>query len=421
MYYGKRHTFLSKNILDDVIISGASGKELTMEKVKINKFKIDDTITYINSLNDFPSAIGGVITLVAGNLYIITKEVDLLGSRIVCSTNNCIYGISSEISFLTSTGLGVGIPLISSAFTVNLQNISIKDVDTAFSLIALTAGQVCDWKAVNIISVPNFGTIKDYSNFIYETGTFIDSAGIIFKGTFGTIGFFNSLFSNTINGTTFKFDADCVVSRRFKLFESSCVSTGTGVSIERVIGSTFPNNGIVLTSVNFSGGTSSHLVNISSDENVALFFKCIGISNSRSTGNIHYLSSVSTPLVVNTWTKLLSNTQPSSNNSKFTTLVNNRLVYSGNLVQTFLCIYNVSYTGTNGNVIETGVSYNNNAPTTDTISRSTLSASGRIEVCSNSFFVELKADDYLEVFARNITASNAVDAIQISLTVFAEL
>lgn len=81
----------------------------------------ESSFSFVNSKDDFPDAVGGVITLPAGSSYYITTAVDLTGDRLDCAGKCAIVGSSPEISQLTSTGLGAGVPLISSNFSLNLQ------------------------------------------------------------------------------------------------------------------------------------------------------------------------------------------------------------------------------------------------------------------------------------------------------------
>jgi len=67
----------------------------------------------IRSISDFPNqAINGVIYLEADTVYTYVGIVDLHGLRIVCKGRVGFIGLTSENSFLTSSGLGAGVPLI---------------------------------------------------------------------------------------------------------------------------------------------------------------------------------------------------------------------------------------------------------------------------------------------------------------------
>lgn len=416
--FGEDTVFTSRSDTTQINLKTGRGKTLIANQLQINSFKIDSTISYISYLEDLPIAVAGVITLLEGACYFLTGSLDLLGSRLVFSQNTCLYGISSEISFLTSTGLDSNTALITSTFTANLRDLSIYDVGKAFDFQAAAQNTyVCDWRSVNIIDAPVIGTIKDYDNFIIETSTFIRSSNLTFSGRFGTIGFSNSLLTNTTQvGSILTFNSTCVITRRIKIVESSIVVTTGKTAISIDPAATIPNSGLILTSLNFSGG-GTYLSGVSAGDNIALFFKCLGISNSQSRANFHLLIGASIAQSQNNWVTISgSTTAPSSTNSKFTHS-DNLLTYTGSLTQVFLVSYSCSYTGTNGNIINTGISISGAVPIDDTISTSTMSASGRIEVVSNTFFVELTTGATLRIQTMNKTSSASITPTQLSLTV----
>jgi hypothetical protein len=160
---------------------------------------IEDGITFVNVLSktDFPAAVGGVITLVAGTAYIINGTVDLSGDRLETGGICALFGTSSETAFLTSTGLTAGVALITSTFTLPMQNLTIKDVDTAIDIgntLSPEETVALDWDAVNFSNIPNIGTISDCDNWIYTNSAILSSQGLVFDGTVGTIGSSNSIF-----------------------------------------------------------------------------------------------------------------------------------------------------------------------------------------------------------------------------------
>ena len=91
-------------------------------------------VKFISEKADLPTAVGGIITLLPNVTYYFTDSVDLTGDRLVCSANTCILGASSENAFITSTGLGVGIPLLYSEYTLPVRHVTFHDVDTGFHL-----------------------------------------------------------------------------------------------------------------------------------------------------------------------------------------------------------------------------------------------------------------------------------------------
>jgi hypothetical protein len=106
-----------------------------------------DNIIYIEKLADLPTPSSSVITLQANKTYIIAGNIDLVGNRLVAGGVCNIVGLSSETSFLTSTGLANGVPLITSIYTIVLEKITFKDVDTCIAINGNTNLVALDWKA----------------------------------------------------------------------------------------------------------------------------------------------------------------------------------------------------------------------------------------------------------------------------------
>jgi hypothetical protein len=85
-------------------------------------------LNFITTKSDFPIASRGVITLTDNVTYFITTNIDLTGDRLVSGSNTTIIGGSSENCTLTSTGLGVGVPLLTIEYTTPIRNISFVNV-----------------------------------------------------------------------------------------------------------------------------------------------------------------------------------------------------------------------------------------------------------------------------------------------------
>src|SRR5574343_247173 len=81
---------------------------------------IDGGIRFINSAEDFPEAVNGVITLEDNKTYFICGNIDLEGDRILCGQNTTILGGSSESCSLSSTGLS-GTALITSEWSLPIR------------------------------------------------------------------------------------------------------------------------------------------------------------------------------------------------------------------------------------------------------------------------------------------------------------
>ena len=412
-YLSHRHTFGTKGDERYINVSSCPNQILNFS----TSVQFDDALQYVYIKEDLPAPVGGVITLVDNKTYLFMFSIDLMGNRIQCANNSIIKGTSSETSNIKSTGLTPGVALFTSTKTIIFQNITIEDVDTVFDLNGSDSSQVVDWDKFNIENSPNIGIIQNYGNFILTNSAFLNCAGLCFDGEIATIGIDNCLFTNFQNLVSIKISDTSVITRRFKLVESSMVTTGTGSSIEFSTSATVGHQGYVLTSINFSGGTSSaHLIGVQSNDVKSLFFKNLGIKNSESNGTLYVNVPSVTALVLNTWVKIAGATLPSGINQKFDS-TDNRLIYTGSLSQIMRCSYNASVSGGNGDDIEFGVSKNGTSPSPETVGTQSIDSGGKINNIGITFYIELEENDHIELWARNITQSRNITATNINLSV----
>jgi len=409
-HYGTNHIFTSRTDSRYIGINSGVDEILSFD----TSIQINGDLQYVHKLEDLPNAVAGVITLEDEKTYIFLGTIDLGGNRIVAALNTIIKGTSSETSNLLSTGLADGVALFTSVKTIIFQDISIVDVHTVFDLQSNGGVNVIDWRAFNIENSPNIGLIDGYDNFIITDSAFLNCAGLVFDGTLGTIGFAGSIFTNFQNLPSITIADTCTITRRLKIIESSMVTTGSGNSIDFSTSTTVPNQGYILTSVNFSGG-ATHLIGVQPEDNKSLFFKNLGIKNSRSTGTF-YLSAIVATATSSTWTKLLGTTNAGVINQKFSHS-SNRLTYTGTLTQIFSVSYHVSTTGTNNNIIQIGVSYNGADPTADSTSVRTIDSGGAIGDQGLEYFIEMAESDYVELWIKNLSASNNVTATSMNIAI----
>ena len=159
---------------------------------------IANGFVFVDELSDLPTPISNVITLEDNTTYYITNTLDLVGNRLVGGQNTVILGSSSENSRITSTGLGVGVPLFTTDWTTPIRHVTFQDVDTVLDIDGTTNPPVAlDWTGVNFLNVPNIGLIDTADNFIFSKGAILNSQNLQFDGSHGTIGIDNSIFVGT--------------------------------------------------------------------------------------------------------------------------------------------------------------------------------------------------------------------------------
>jgi hypothetical protein len=373
---------------------------------------------FIYSLNDLPSPVSEVVTLSNNVTYFICDVIDLNGNRIVCGQNTTIIGGSSENCRIKSTGLRSVDPLISSAWSLPIRNITIEH-GTAISLDATAnANQALDWFGVNFTDCAIIGTVKNYSNFVMNDSAFLNSQGLTFDGSFGTIAFGNTLFDNRTSGTMITLTATATITRRFRIIYSSfvCLSGETGINVNA--SATIPEEKYILDTVNFSGG-GTYLTGVTDTSNKALFVACVGITNTNVNGQLYMQNNatVTTVASANVFYKVLGTTTASADNQKYLHS-NNRLTNDAIIPRKFLIQCNLSFTSGSNNVCQFGF-YDSvlAAVRTPSKTKSTANGSGRAESVTFNCVVTHKQNDYLEIHASNTTGANNITVTDMNFVI----
>jgi hypothetical protein len=358
------------------------------------------------------------ITLTDNATYFITDNVDLFGYRLVGGQNTTIIGGSSENCRIKSTGLNASTALISSAWSLPMRNITIEH-DTAINLDATAnANQALDWFGVNFTDCAIIGTIKNYNNFVMTDSAFLNSQGLTFDGTFGTIAFGNTLFDNRTSGTMITLPATATITRRFRIIYSSfvCLSGETGINVNA--SATISDERYILDTVNFSGG-GTYLTGVTDTSNKALFVACVGITNTNVNGQLYMQNNatVTTVASANVFYKVLGTTTASTDNQKYLHS-NNRLTNDAIIPRKFLIQCNLSFTSGNNNVCQFGF-YDSVLAVVRTPSKTktTANGSGRAENVTFNCVVTHKQGDYLEIHAANTTGTNNITVTDMNFVV----
>jgi hypothetical protein len=369
-------------------------------------------LVFVKTKMDFPVAVNGVITLGDGITYFIVDDIDLEGARLVAGVNTTIIGGSSENCFLRSTGLASNTALITSSWSLPMRNFTITH-GTALNLNggANQASVALDWFGVNFKDCNSssggsgVGTISNYSNFIMSDCALLNSSGMNFTGTIGTVGFVNCLFSGVAGQTTLNFSS-ITISRRIRAIYSSFVAFGGATAIYvDPISASIPTEAYVLDTINFSGG-ATYTGGTDYTSNKAFFSNCKGIINSSAIAQMHFNNNatVTTNPGINVFTKIAGTTIPNAINQKFDH-TNNRLTYSGGINRSFKIGAVASVTANNGQIISVRIAKNGVA-LEDSEAQATISANNRFENLKCQTIIEMTTNDFVELFVANNAATN---------------
>lgn len=382
-------------------------------------FGSDAEIVFVRSKNDFilndTTVSGNAIYLKDNTTYFIVGEIDLFGERLIAGENTTIIGGSSENCRIKSTGLTDA--LITSNYSLPLRNVTIE-ADLAIDLEGDGVNTALDWFGVNFTDCAVVGTIKNYSNFIMQDSAFLNSGGLTFDGTIGTIGMTQCLFDCNATNTVFILPATLTVTRRFRIIYSSFVvlSGETGINVNA--SATIPTESYILDTVNFSGG-GTYLTGVTHTSNDALFTSCTNITNTAVNGQLYMQGNVTstTISVQNTFYKVAGTTTASADNSKFTH-TDNRLTCNAVIRRKYLIQCTLSFTSGNGNICEFGF-YDSQLGTRRTPSRTkaTANASGRAENVHFACVLSMGENDYLEIHCTNTSGTTAITVDQMNFVI----
>lgn len=361
-------------------------------------------VVFVDNKDDLPAASGGVITLADNVTYFFTTTVDLLGDRLVGGNNTTILGGSSENCRIKSTGL-TGTALITSVYSLPIRNITIE-ADVALNLDATgNTTAALDWFGVNFTDCGTVGTIKSYSNFIMQDSAFLNSGGLTFDGSIGTIGMTQCLFDVSATKTAFIIPATLTITRRFRIIYSSFVVLSGETGINFSASATISAERYILDTVNFSGG-GTYISGIDYTDNKALFTNCVGITNTSTRGFMYMVNNTNATAAPTTWKKAAGTTTADTLNSKFTHS-SNRLTYTGGFTTTFHAFVNCNVSSTNNQNVSIGLAKNG---TIITQSEMTVrcSTSSQFYFAATQFPIIMSAGDYVELFVINNTSSSDV-------------
>jgi hypothetical protein len=314
---------------------------------------------YVSGLKDLPQPISGVITLEDNTTYVFVKVVDLVGNRLVCGLDTTLLGGSSENCRIKSTGLGA--------------------------------------------------TIANYSNFIMQDSAFLNSGGLTFDGTIGTVGFDQCFFDCNATNTAITIPATANITRRFRIIYSSFVVLAGETGINVNASATILAESYILDTVNFSGG-GSYLTGVNHTSNLSLFTNCTNITNTAVNGQL-YMQNNATATTVgasNTFYKVAGTTTASADNSKFSHS-NNRLTCDAVISRKYYIQATLSFTSNASNVCEFGF-YDSQLAAIRTPSRtlSTANAAGRAENVTFMCVADMSSGDFIEVHCANTTGANNI-------------
>jgi hypothetical protein len=404
---------------ETLTVTNISTETLTADTIIVST-AVFNKFVFVGNVADFPTPVTGVITLLDGYTYYLTDIIDLVGNRIEGGVNTTILGSSCDTSSLTSTGLGVGVPLLSSVLGITLRYFSILNVHTALALDATgNANQYLDWTGVCITNCTIVGIIKTYESVSFIDCNFISSSNLTFDGVFTFIILDGCRFTPVAGQTMITLPVTLTILDGIRInicrFNIAVSSIGILYSTPTV-----PSQGLIITGCRFIGGSANYISGITIYSNITLFSLNIGILNSANVGEFYVFdNAVDTTIAVqNVFYKLLGSTTPNPINQKFTSLIDNRLTYVGVSSGTYAVSYSITLSASNNKTYQTGV-YSSalGGIIPNSISSVTTQQPGRAIPVSKTSLIQINTNDYFELYVANVTDTTSVTGVDLNLSI----
>lgn len=390
---------------------------------------LDDVVNFIfvGSKNDLPPAVNGIINLKDNYTYFFTTTVDLQGDRLVAGDNTTILGGSSENCRIKSTGISTTTPLLSSAYSLPIRNITLEAPYAIYLQASIPSVHALDWFGVNFTNCDKVGIISSYNNFIMLDGAFLSSQDLTFDGTTGTVGFNQCLFSGNfgLGGTKsiLNFPSTFICTRRIRTTVCSFVvpSGYTGITVADGVNFSQAES-FILQTCNFSGpGTKLGISTHTDVDGLDSFYDGNrGIQNSFVIGQLYMKDNVglTTFVASNTWTKIVGvTTTIGVTNSKFTA-TDNRLTCNSVIDRKYSIQATISFEqGANPIAVKFGFYISDGTVGIKTSSTFNHLATGDINHVSLNDIVELNSGDYVELHAMNTDNDEPLRVIDVNFII----
>jgi hypothetical protein len=249
----------------------------------------------------------------------------------------------------------------------------------------------------------------------------LNSANMSFDGTFGTIGFANSLFSGRAAQTTIKVEPTANITRRFRMIYSSLVAFGGATAINFSASATVSNDAYILDTINFSGG-ATYLEGVTQSSPKALILNCVGVKNTSNVGH-YFVQNNATATTVgagnqNVWFKAAGTTTVGIGNSpRWSTATTNRLTYVGTLTGDFiLTAVGAIQTTANNITLTVGVAKNDVIQTESAVTVRTTTANVPFPF-SVQDLIQVEVNDYFEIFVRNESGTQNITVSDLNVII----
>jgi len=192
-------------------------------QITLSTTPVSTKTVIINSISDFPAAVGGIITLADDTEYAVRNDISTSNRFIV--GNNCVIGGSDE-AVVSLAYTGAGIMFTSVNKTWKIKNITIDCSSGTFVDVSGTSTEVFQLVRT-ILACDKFGSIADMLGLqISDMQISVTTDGVLFAGSFG-VALIEDMLATIDAGTFF----DLGTSTFSGLSITDCFTTINGSSV----------------------------------------------------------------------------------------------------------------------------------------------------------------------------------------------
>lgn len=281
----------------------------------------------VNSIADFPTAVGGVITLDPDTQYYLVNDV-VTSNRFVFGSNTALNGASETLITLEYTGIGVMITAIDVDY--NISDMSLRaDSGIMFNSTDSTKTHEAEMMHVSFYA-DTLGTVGGQALLSFDSCHYHDivTDGFAIVGDTNIINFFQN-FGSILAGTFI--DLGTATFDGFTFSNSQGTFAAGATFLSGLADSGNVNAGGLATVINNkASGLGTTLSGITTKDSLWSFFANVGLADSRSSALIGTIANTVTIAAQNTPT-LIGGTWTAEDLSRFSysALEPGRLTYTG--------------------------------------------------------------------------------------------
>ncbi|MCK4858254.1 MAG: hypothetical protein KAT58_09820 [candidate division Zixibacteria bacterium] len=250
------YSLTSSQIRDDLVI----GDIPDLSSLYLATGGLSNNLVYVNSVDDLPTPVAGVITLVDNTNYRISGAVNLGTDRLTLGENNAVYAGNRFAPLITYTGTGSLFTGVDKHFQLSNVAIDCPNDGQVYDLSCTpsSGGKILYHQGVTVFNCGNFGTFDDMDIVNINNSSALNCKhGFIIQGTTNWTFFGITKVALTSTNTTFKgIDLNNSVHQTFELSNLVLRAPAGAIGIEGLANSANISSGnlAVVTNGEFSGG-----------------------------------------------------------------------------------------------------------------------------------------------------------------------